>query len=62
MWSDIDIIAEELCDLYPDIEPQNILFTDLKNKIITLKDFADNPNNCNEKILEAIQQKWIDEQ
>ncbi|MGL4712365.1 MAG: Fe-S cluster assembly protein IscX, partial [Shewanella sp.] len=29
--------------------------------VLALDDFADDPNHCNEKILKAIQQCWIDE-
>ena len=61
LWTDINDIAIELTDLYPDIDPQWISFPDLHQKIISLDGFDDDPNKSNEKILEAIQMAWIEE-
>ena len=36
-------------------------FTDLMNWVMALDGFDDDPSRCGEKILEAIQQAWIDE-
>jgi len=60
-WLDIDEIVEQLIDQYPDSDPNKILFVDLRLKIINLPEFDDDPNRSNERILEAIQQKWIEE-
>ena len=60
-WSDINDIAIELEEHYPDIDPKYIRFTDLHNWVITLEGFDDDPNHSNEKILEAIQMAWIEE-
>lgn len=60
-WSDILEIAIELSETYPEIDPQWISFPDLHKKICNLKNFDDNPQNSNEKILEAIQMAWMDE-
>ena len=60
-WQDTQIIAEELYDLYPDINPQYIRFTDLHQKICTLKGFEGEANKSNERILEAVQMAWIEE-
>ena len=54
-WTDIYDIAIELADAYPDTDPQYINFVDLRNWIIELSDFDDDPDRCGEKILEAIQ-------
>lgn len=59
-WKDIEIIAETLCEQFPSINPETIRFTDLRTKILALEGFADEPKHCNERILEAVQQKWID--
>jgi len=61
IWSDILEIAIELSETYPEIDPQWISFPDLHKKICNLKNFDDNPQNSNEKILEAIQMAWMDE-
>ena len=60
-WTDVQAIAEALYDAHPDIDPKVIRFTDLHAWVMALDGFNDQPNNSNEKILEAIQQIWIDE-
>ena len=60
-WIDIHEIAIELSEKHDDYDPAYILFTDLHALVINLKDFDDDPNNSNEKILEAIQMAWIEE-
>ena len=60
-WTDIQEIAIELYENFPEIDPQWISFPDLHKKICNLKHFIDDPNSSNEKILEAIQMAWIDE-
>jgi FeS assembly protein IscX len=60
-WSNILEIAIELSETYPEVDPQWISFPDLHKKICNLKNFDDNPQNSNEKILEAIQMAWMDE-
>ena len=60
-WSDITAIAEALYDKYPDIDPLTIRFTDLHNWIVELDEFDDDHTRGGEKVLEAIQQAWIDE-
>ena len=60
-WTDVIAIAEDLADLYPDQDPQYIRFTDLHRWVLALPDFEDEPNRCNENILEAIQMAWIKE-
>ena len=60
-WIDSLDIAIDLIDKYPDIDPKYIRFTDLHKWVVELEDFEDNPDNSNEKILEAIQMNWIEE-
>ena len=60
-WSDIQEIAIELSENFPEIDPQWISFPDLHKKICNLDCFNGDPNSSNEKILEAIQMAWIDE-
>ena len=60
-WIDSLDIAIDLIDKYPDTDPKYIRFTDLHKWVIELEDFEDNPDNSNEKILEAIQMNWIEE-
>lgn len=60
-WSDIQLIAEELFDNHPEVDPQWVRFTDMHSWICALDGFADDPEKSNEKILEAIQMAWIEE-
>jgi FeS assembly protein IscX len=60
-WTDTQNIAIELADTRPDVDPTKINFVDLRNWVLALPDFTDNPAHCGEKILEAIQQAWIEE-
>lgn len=60
-WTDINDIAIELADSQPDTDPLKVNFVDLRNWVMSLPGFDDDPNRCGEKILEAIQQAWIDE-
>lgn len=61
-WLDVQRIAEELIDRHPDDDPLTISFPRLRVMVQTLPGFAEQPGHpCNEKILEAIQQAWIDE-
>ena len=40
---------------------RDLRFTDLHRWVIEIPGFDDDPNRSNEKILEAIQQAWIEE-
>lgn len=60
-WTDIQQIAEELYDRFPEVNPEIISFVDLHNKVIALPGFSDDHHRGGEKVLEAIQQAWIDE-
>ena len=60
-WTDAQLIAEELYDRNPDLDPKTVRFTDLHKWICELEDFVDDPNKSNEAILEAILLKSFDE-
>ena len=60
-WTDSTLIAEELYDKYPDVDPKTIRFTDLMQWVLELDGFTDNESSCGERILEAIQMAWIEE-
>jgi FeS assembly protein IscX len=60
-WTDTLDIALALIDTYPDVDPTTVRFTDLHRWVCELEGFADEPKRSGEKILEAIQQAWIDE-
>jgi FeS assembly protein IscX len=60
-WTDSLEIAIQLDETHPDVDPQYVRFTDLHDWVCALDEFDDEPNNSNEKILEAIQMNWIEE-
>jgi FeS assembly protein IscX len=60
-WTDIDEIAIKLWEKHPEVNPISVRFTDLHRWVTELAGFDDDPKNSNEKILEAIQMRWLDE-
>ena len=60
-WVDSLDIAIELDEAHPDVDPQYINFVDLRQWVIDLEDFDDNPEHSGERILEAIQLAWMEE-
>lgn len=60
-WIDSLDITFALIDKYPNQDPLKIRFTDLREWILALDNFEDDPEHCSERILEAVQQCWIDE-
>lgn len=60
-WTDIHELVADLVEAYPDVDPRTVNFVDLMNWVKALPGFDDDPKRCGEKILEAIQQAWIDE-
>jgi FeS assembly protein IscX len=60
-WTDVRDIAIALDEAYPDADPLHVNFVDLRNWIIGLPEFDDDPAHSGEKVLEAIQMTWIEE-
>jgi FeS assembly protein IscX len=61
-WLSVDRLAETLLEAHPDVDPVSISFPRLKSLVMALPGFREEPGHpCNERILEAIQQAWIDE-
>jgi FeS assembly protein IscX len=60
-WSNLDDIALELYEKFPDVDPTHIRFTDLHKWITELEDFNDDPLKSNEAKLERIQTIWLEE-
>ena len=60
-WTDSLEIAIALAEEHPDVDPKTIRFTDLRQWVLELPGFDDDPKHSGEKILEAIQMAWIDE-
>ena len=60
-WTDVLDIAIELDEAHPEVDPLTVNFVDLRNWVIALDDFDDDPGKSGEKVLEAIQMHWIEE-
>jgi FeS assembly protein IscX len=60
-WIDTRDIAIALADKFPDVDPAAVRFTELREWVMALDGFDDDPNRSGEKILEAIQAAWIEE-
>ena len=60
-WTDSREIAIALAQTHPDVDPERINFVDLRNWVLALDGFDDDPKRSGEKILEAIQAAWIEE-
>ena len=60
-WIDAEDLAIALSEKFPDLDPLTIRFTDLRDRILALDGFDDDPKASNEPKLEAIQMAWYDE-
>ena len=60
-WTDTEDIGIALFDKFPDVDPLTIWFTDLRERVIALDEFDDDPKASNEAKLEAIQMAWYEE-
>jgi FeS assembly protein IscX len=60
-WTDSREIAIALAEARPDVDPTRVNFVDLRDWVLALPGFDDDPGRCGEKILEAIQMAWIEE-
>jgi FeS assembly protein IscX len=61
-WLEVDQIAELLAERHPQLDPLRVNFVELKKLIQALPGFEEEPGHpCNEKILETVQAKWLEE-
>jgi FeS assembly protein IscX len=60
-WLDAEDLAIALYEKYPAIDPLTVRFTDLRQKVLELEGFDDDPKVSNEPKLEAIQMAWYEE-
>jgi FeS assembly protein IscX len=58
-WTDSRAIAHALASKHNGIDPRQVRFVQLREWVLALEDFNDLPEHCGDKILEAIQAKWI---
>jgi FeS assembly protein IscX len=60
-WTDSREIAIALAEKHPEVDPATVRFTQLRELVMQLDGFDDDPKRSGEKILEAIQAAWIEE-
>jgi FeS assembly protein IscX len=60
-WTDSLEIAIQLDEAHPEVDPRYVNFVDLRNWVMALDEFDDDPDHSGEKILEAIQMAWMEE-
>jgi FeS assembly protein IscX len=60
-WTSSEDIAIALAEKFPSVDPLTLRFTDLRDKVLALDGFDDDPNASNEPKLEAIQMAWYEE-
>jgi len=61
MWRDAEDIGYELYESRPDTHPLSVRFSDLRQWILALEEFADDPAASSEGTLEQIQMAWWEE-
>jgi FeS assembly protein IscX len=60
-WTDSEDIGIALVETFPGVDPLTIRFTDLRDRVLALDGFDDDPKSSNESKLEAIQMAWYEE-
>ncbi|MCQ3016385.1 Fe-S cluster assembly protein IscX [Pseudomonas syringae] len=60
-WVDVQEIAIQLAENHPEVNPLTVSFPRLRDLVMALPEFDDDPARSGEKVLEAIQTLWIEE-
>jgi len=60
-WVDSLEIAIALDEAHPGVDPLQVNFVELREWVLALDEFDDDPEHSGERILEAIQMAWIEE-
>ena len=60
-WTDSLEIAISLDEKYPNTDPKQVNFVDLRELVMNLDEFEEDQSKCGERVLEAIQMYWIEE-
>ncbi|KPW30275.1 Fe-S cluster assembly protein IscX [Pseudomonas coronafaciens] len=60
-WVDVQEIAIQLAESHPEVNPLTVSFPKLRDLVMALPEFDDDPARSGEKVLEAIQTLWIEE-
>ena len=60
-WTDTFVIARQLAEMFPEVDPAAIAHADLKSWVLKLSGFADLPERYTGYGLDKIQHAWIAE-
>ena len=60
-WTDAEDIAHRARREVSGVDPLTLRFTDLRERVLALDGFDDDPKTSNEPKLEAIQMAWYEE-
>jgi FeS assembly protein IscX len=60
-WTDSEDIGMALNERFPDVDPLQLRFVDLRQRVLELDGFVDDVHASNEAKLEAIQMAWYEE-
>ena len=60
-WTDAEDLGIALSEKFPGTDPLTVRFTDLREKVLALEGFTDDPKASNEPKLEASQMAWYEE-
>lgn len=60
-WTDSEDIGIALVEKFPGVDPLTVRFVDLRQRVMELDGFSDDPHVSNEAKLEAIQMAWYEE-
>jgi FeS assembly protein IscX len=59
-WTDADEIGYQLSEQFKLTDPLSVSFPHLRDMVLGLKGFSDDPAKSSEGLLEAIQMAWLD--
>ena len=60
-WTDAEEIGVALREAHPDSDPLAVRFTQMREWVLQLPSFSDEPSSSSEARLEAIQMAWYEE-
>jgi FeS assembly protein IscX len=60
-WTDSEEIGTALSEKFPEVDPLTLRFVDLRQRVLELDGFIDDPHASNEPKLESIQMAWYEE-
>jgi len=60
-WRDVDELALDLLERHPHLDPLTLKLVEVRQLVIDLPTFGDDPRAVDDPGLEAIQMAWYDE-